>query len=133
MEEQDAPLVDLPDGLTWFHFGGADYEVALRELLPVRLIAGLSGLAVGVDSGGGLSSTRLDVSEDLLRQVVKERFTDLERVLAAGAYQDALPDACRRKVVAALMDVPTFRRWLRTRRVWRMTGDDPRCEHIRAI
>ena len=133
MKEEDAPLVDLPHGLTWFHFGGAAYEVALRELVQVRPIATLSGLAVGVDSGGGLSSTRLDVSEDLLRQVVKDRFADLERVLAVGPHQDALPDACRRNVVADLMDVPTFRHWLRTRRVWRMTGDDPRCEHMRAI
>ena len=42
MEDRDAPLIDLPCGLTWFHFGGADYEVALRELFrapdwaPVR-------------------------------------------------------------------------------------------------
>ena len=133
MEEQDAPLIDLPCGLTWFHFGGAEYEVALRELFPLRPIAALSGLAVGVDSAGALSSTRLDVSESGLRQVVDNRFIDLERVLAVGPYQNVLPDACRRNVVTALMDVPTFRRWLRSRRVWRMTSDDPRCEHMRAI
>ena len=133
MEEQDAPLIDLPCGRTWFHFGGAEYEVALRELFPLRPIAALSGLAVGVDSAGALSSTRLDASESRLRQVVDNRFADLERVLAVGPYQNVLPDACRRNVVTALMDVPTFRRWLRSRRVWRMTSDDPRCEHMRVI
>ena len=134
MGEQDAPLVDLPCGLTWFHFGGAEYEVALRELLGgLRPIATLAGLAVGVDSGGALSSIRLDVSESGLRQVMDDRFEDLERVLAVGPYQHALPDACRRNVVAALMDVPGCRRWLRSRRVWRMTSDDPRCGHVRAI
>ena len=133
MEEQDAPLVDLPCGLTWFHFGGAEYEVALCDLFQLRPIAALSGLAVGVESGGALSSTRLDVSESRLRQVVDDGFTDLERVLAVGPYQRALPDACRRNVVTALMDVPELRGWLRSRRVWRMTCDDPRCEHMRAI
>ena len=133
MGEQDAPLVELPCGLTWFHFGGAAYEVALCKLLQLRPMGSLAGLAVGVDSGGALSSTRLDVSESRLHQVVDDRFADLERVLAVGPYQHALPDACRRNVVTALMDVPAFRRWLRSRRVWRMTSDDPRCEHMRAI
>ena len=133
MDERDAPLVDLPCGLTWFHFGGAEYEVALPGLFPLRPIAALSGMAVGVNFAGALSSTGLDVSEIRLRQVVDDRFMDLERVLAVGPYQHALPDACRRNVVTALMDVPAFRRWLRSRRVWRMPLDDPRCEHLRAI
>ena len=132
--EGDAPLVDLSSGLTWFHFGGAEYEIALCELVQeVRPIAALSGLAVRVDSGSALSSTRLDVSESRLRQVVNDRFSDLERVLDVGAYQHELPEACRRNVVAALMDVPVFQRWLHSRRVWRMTSDDPRCQHVRAI
>ena len=134
MEEEDAPLVDLSSGLTWFHFGGAEYEIALCELVQgLRPIGALAGLAVRVDSGGALSSTRLDVSESRLRQVVDDRFADLERVLAVGPYQHALPEARRRSVVAALMDVPVFRRWLQCRRVWRMTSDDSRCEHVRAI
>ena len=132
--EGDAPLVDLSSGLTWFHFGGAEYEIALCELVQeVQPIGALAGLAVRVDSGGALSSTRLDVSESRLRQVVDDRFADLERVLAVGPYQHALPEARRRNVVAALMDVPMFRRWLHSRRVWRMTSDDPRLQHVRAI
>ena len=132
--EEAAPLVDLSSGLTWFHFGGAEYEMALCELFEgLRPIGALSGLAVRVDSGGALSSTRLDVSESRLRQVVDDRFVDLERVLAVGPYQHALPEACRRNVVAALMDVPVFRRWLHSRRVWRMASDDPRRQHVRAI
>ena len=110
MAEHDAPLVDLPCGLTWYHFGGAEYEVALCELFQLRPLGALAGLAVDVGSGGALSSTRLDVSESRLRQVVDDRFVDLERVLAVGPYQHALPDACRRNVVAALMDVPAFPR-----------------------
>ncbi len=132
--EGDAPLVDLLSGLTWFHFGGAEYEIALCELVQeVRPIGALSGLAVRVDSGSALSSTRLDVSESRLRQVVDDRFADLERVLAVGPHQHALPEGRRRNVVAALMDVPVFRRWLHSRRVWRMTSDDPRHQHVRAI
>ncbi len=134
LEDGDAPLIDLSSGLTWFHFGGAEYEIALCELVGgLRPIGALAGLAVRVDSGGALSSTRLDVSESRLRQVVNDRFSDLERVLDVGPYQQELPEACRRSVVAALMDVPVFRRWLQSRRVWRMTSDDPRCRHVRAI
>ena len=133
LEEQDAPLIDLPSGLTWFHFGGAEYEVPLGELFQLRSSAALAGLAMGVDSSGTLSATRLDVSESTLRQVVVDRFTDLERVLAVGPYQRLLPDGCRRNVVTALMEVPSFRRWLRSRRVWRMPRDDPRREQLRAI
>ena len=134
LEDGDAPLVDLSSGLTWFHFGGAEYEIALCELIQeVRPIGALSGLAVRVDSGSALSSTRLNVSESRLRQVVNDRFADLERVLAVGPYQHALPEARRRNVVAAMMDVPVFRRWLHSRRVWRMTSDDPRRQHVRAI
>ena len=134
LEDGDAPLVDLSSGLTWFHFGGAEYEIALRELVQgLRPIGALAGLAVRVDSAGTLSSTRLDVSESRLRQVVKDRFSDLERVLDVGPYQHELPEACRRNVVAALMDVPVFQRWLQSRRLWRMTSDDPRCRHVRAI
>ena len=134
LEDGDAPLVDLSSGLTWFHFGGAEYEIALRELVQgLRPIGALAGLAVRVDSAGTLSSTRLDVSESRLRQVVNDRFSDLERVLDVGPYQHELPEACRRNVVAALMDVPVFRRWLQSRRVWRMTLDDSRCRHVRAI
>lgn len=134
MAEQDAPLVEGPCELTWFHFGGAEYEVALRELLSgLRPIATLAGLAVKVDSGIALSSSLLDVSESRLRRVVDDRFADIERVLAVGPYQNMLPDVCRRNVVAAFMDVAAFRRWLRSRRVWRMTADDPRCKHVQAI
>lgn len=132
--EGDAPLVDLSSGLTWFHFGGTEYEIALCDLIQeLRPIGALAGLAVRVDSGSALSATRLDVSESRLRQVVDDRFADLERVLAVGPYQHALPEARRRSVVAALMDVPVFRRWLQSRRVWRMTSDDPRRQHVQAF
>ena len=135
MEEEDAPLVDLSSGLAWFHFGGAEYEVALCELVQgLRADRGRwPDWRCESISGGVLSSTRLDVSESRLRQVVDDRFADLERVLAVGPYQHALPEARRRNVVAALMDVPVFRRWLQSRRVWRMTSDDSRCRHVRAI
>ena len=134
LEDGDAPLIDLSSGLTWFHFGGAEYEIALCELVGgLRPIGALAGLAVRMDSGGALSATRLDVSESRLCQVVNDRFSDLERVLDVGPYQRELPETCRRKVVAVLMDVPVFQRWLQSRRVWRMTSDDPRYRHVRAI
>ena len=134
LDDGDAPLVALSSGLTWFHFGGAEYEIALCELVQgLRPIGALAGLAVRLDSAGTLSSTRLDVSESRLCQVVNDRFSELERVLDVGPYQHELPEACRRNVVAALMDVPVFRRWLQSRRVWRMTSDDSRYRHVRAI
>lgn len=132
MGERDAPLIELPCGLVWLHFGGAEYQVVLCELLPaLRPIGALSGLGVSVDSGGALA-TGLDVSEDALRRAVEDRFEALERVLAVGPYQRRLPEACRRDVVAALMDVPAFRGWLQNRRVWRMTCDDPNFGHVQS-
>ena len=133
LDERDAPLVDLPCGLAWFYFGGVEHEVVLRELLTLKPFDGLGGLAVRVDSGDAVSPTRLDLSEDKLREAVDARFAELEHVLDVGPYQSLLPEACRRNVVAGLMDVPAFRRWLRSRRVWRMTADDSRYEHVRAL
>ena len=65
-----------------------------------------------------------------LDRVVESHFAVLEPVLSVGPFQRHLPDECRRRVVAELMHVPAFQRWLRTRHVWEMAQDDSRWTHV---
>ena len=130
LEEWDAPLIDLYCGLTWFHFGGVEYELILCEHLQLRPIATLSGLAVRVVNAGFLASTPLDISVRSADQVVHRRYRDLERVLDVGPYQHLLPDSCRRNVVKALIDLPALQGWLHSRRIWRISSDDPRFAYL---
>ena len=130
--ELDAPLLDLPGGLIWLHFGGSGYQTLLCDLLlNLRPIGGLAGLAVaGSPTDTALSD--LAMQEAALRQAVDNRFEDLERVLSVGPYQRYLPSECRRRVVAELVDVAALRHWLETRRVWQMTSDDPCWEYVKS-
>ena len=130
--ETDAPVLDLPGGIIWLHFGGSGYQILLCDLLPeLRPIGVLAGLAVA----GSPTDTALGdlaIRESTLRQAVDNRSGDLERVLSIGPYQCYLPSECRRRAVAKLVDVPALRHWLETRRVWQMTSDDPRWRHVTA-
>ena len=65
-----------------------------------------------------------------LDHAVESHIAALEPVLSAGPFQRYLPDECRRRVVSELIDVPAFRRWLRTRHVWEMARNDPRWTHV---
>ena len=128
--ETDAPVHDLPGGIIWLHFGGSAYQILLCDLLPeLRPISGLAGLATaGSPTGTALSD--LAMQEATLRQAVDNRSEDMERVLSVGPYQRYLPNQCRRRVVAELVDVLAFRHWLETRHVWEMTSDHPRWEYV---
>ena len=125
-DDCDAPLVETPSGSIWLHFAGSGYQILLRALLPdLRPVAGLAGLALDalrVEEG---QLVELATEDGRLRHAVASHFADLERVVAAGPFQRHLPEACRREVVAELVDVPALRRWLSTRRVWHLTRDDP--------
>ena len=130
--EFDAPILDLPVGLIWLHFGGSGFQVLLCDLLPeLRPVGVMAGLAV-TGSPTDIALNDLAMRESTLRQAVDNRFEDLERVLSVGPYQGYLPSECRRRVVADLIDVPALRHWLETRRVWQMTNDDPRWSHVTA-
>ena len=123
--ESDAPILDCPGGPIWLHFGGSGFQTLLCALMPdLRPTAGLAGLAV---SGGRIDGTllgELTSRESALHQAVDSHFADLEPVLSVGPFQRHLPEECRRRVVEELIDVPAFRRWLKTRHVWEMTRDD---------
>ena len=98
----------------------------------LRPTAGLAGLAV---EGGRIDGTllgELASRKSALQQAVESHFAVLEPGLSVGPFQRYLPEECRRRVVEELIDVPAFRRWLRTRRVWEMTRDDPRWTLVEA-
>ena len=125
--ESDAPILDRPDEPIWLHFGGSGFQTLLCALMPdLRPTAGLAGLAV---AGGRIDRTRLGElasRKSALHRAVENHYAALESVLSVGPFQRHLPEECRRRVVDELIDLPAFRRWLRTRRVWEMTRDDPR-------
>ena len=141
-DETDALLIDLPSGLVWLHFGGSAYQALLCDLLPfIRPMAGMAGLAAKLVSSPETTERMLDgtVLSDVakrdktLRSAVEERFEVLEPALSPGRYQRILPEECRRQVVADLFDVPAFRRWLLSRRVWKLTSNDQRWSHIQMM
>lgn len=130
--ESDAPMVDSPDGPTWLHFGGSGFQTLLCALVPdLRPIGGLAGLAVAGGRIDGTLLAELASRKAKLDRALESHFADLESVLAVGPFQRHLPDECRRRFVTELIDVPAFRRWLRTRHVWEMAGNDPRWKHVR--
>ena len=129
--ESDAPMLDSPDGLIWLHFGGSGFQTLLCALVPdLRPIGGLAGLGVAGSRVDAMVLAELASGKARLDRVVESHFAALEPVLSVGPFQRHLPDECRRRVVAELMGVPAFQRWLRTRRVWEMTKDDPRWTHV---
>ena len=133
LSDSDAPVLDSPDGRIWLHFGGSGFQTLLCALVPdIRPIGGLAGLAV---AGGPIDGTLLcELASRTARlgHAVESHFADLEPVLSVGPFQRHLPDECRRRIVVDLFDVPAFRRWLTTRRVWEMAGNDPRWTRVQA-
>ena len=107
LDESDAPLFDSSDGLMWLHFGGSVYQTLLCALLPdLRPIDGLAGLAVaGIRALNPAGNLHMQETE--VRETVDRFFSDLERILAVGPYQQDLPNHIRRQVVADLVDVPS--------------------------
>ena len=132
MEELDAPILCLPGGMVWLHFGGSTYQTLLCSLVPgLHPISGLAGLAVnGTPTGPVLAE--LAKQENALRSAVEKHFAELEPSLAPGPYQRNLPEQCRRKVVTELFDIPAFQHWLETRHVWQVKRNDSRWKHVRS-
>ena len=129
--ESDAPMIDSPHGLIWLHFGGSGFQALLCVLVPdLRPIGGLAGLGVAGRRVDETLLVELALREARLDGAVERHFEALESVLSVGPFQRHLPDECRRRVVAALIDVRAFRRWLRTRHVWDMTRYDPRWSYV---
>ena len=133
LEELDAPFFDSPDGPIWLHFGGSAYQTLLCRILPsLRPVGALGGLAVnGIPTRSALDE--LIVQEDVLRRTVDQIFVDLEPLLGVGPYQRDLPDQCRRKIVADLVGIQAFQNWLKTRRLWRITRNDPHWNRLQVI
>ena len=133
LDDMDAPLIDLPDGPVWLHFGGSAYQALLCDLLTSLLpIARLAGLAVRGNPARTVLA-ELAARGDALRNGVQQRFKTLEPALSPGPYQRDLPEQCRQDVVADLFDVPAFRRWLQSRRVWKLTRDHQCWRLLRAM
>ena len=133
IDETDAPILEFSDGPVWLHFGGSAYQALLCALLPhVRPVAGLAGLAVS----GDVSDTVLaevSMRGETLRGEVEERFEILEPALSLGPYQRRLSEQCRRQVVVDLFDLPAFRSWLASRKVWRLTRHDEQWARLRTL
>lgn len=133
LSEADAPLLDLPSGPVWLHFGGSAYQALLCGLLPsVYPVAGLAGLAIRGRPDGTILA-ELSERTDALKNAVEERFEVLEPALSPGPYQRRLSEQCRRQVVADLFDLSAFRRWLISRRMWQLTLNDQRYAHLQAM
>ncbi len=117
--DNDAPILDGPDGVIWLHFGGSAYQALLCDLEPeLHSIGGLAGLAVrGRPDEAALKDLAATAR---LSDAVDSLYADLEPVLAVGPYQRLLPPECRARVVADLIGLPAFRNWLATRSVWEM-------------
>ena len=132
LSDSDAPMFStLRTGRIWLHFGGSGFQTLLCALVPdIRPIGGLAGLAVAGSRVDATLLAELASGQARLDRVVESHFAVLEPVLSVGPFQRHLPDECRRRVVAELMDAPAFRRWLRTRHVWEMANDDPRWTHV---
>ena len=131
--EFDAPVIESGEESTWFHFGGSAYQFLLCELLCLDALGSLAGLAVRGSPESGTLAGLAASDEVVLREAVETRFERLEHLLDPGPYQRDLPEPCRRRVVAELFDVPRFRQWLTTRRVWMLARDDPRWNQLHAI
>jgi len=131
--EFDAPVIDSDDESTWFHFGGSAYQFLLCDLLRLGALGSSAGLAVRGSPESGALAALAASDEVALREAVETRFEHLEHLLDPGPCQRDLPEPCRRRVVAELFDVPRFRQWLKTRRVWKLVRDDLRWNQLRAI
>ena len=133
LDERDAPLLDTSQGMILLHFGGSGYQTLLCALVPdIRPVAGLAGLAVVDSPVDSALFIELAAREDRLRHAVDAHFEALESIASTGPFQRYLPEDCRRRVVAELMDIHGLQRWLRTRRVWTMGRDDPRWMVVQA-
>ena len=132
-DERDAPLIHASQGIMWLHFGGSGYQTLLCALVPdFRPVAGLAGLAAMGSSIDGALLIELADREDRLRHVVNTQFEALESIASAGPFQRYLPETCRRRVVADLIDIPGLQQWLRSRRVWTMGREDSRWNVLQA-
>ena len=124
LSDRDAPVFPTSEwGDIWLHFGGAAYEaLTLRMFSDCQVLGGLSGLAVlGAPSVEALRSPSLQT----VRTVLDEGYAELEPLLELGVHQSDLPDEVRRDVVAGIVGAERFQNWLSTRRVWRVSKDDP--------
>ena len=133
LDDTDAPILDFSDGPVWLHFGGSAYQALLCALLPhVRPVAGLAGLAVNGDVPDGVLA-EVSMLGEALRDKVKERYELLEPALSPGPYQRRLSEQCRQQVVIDLFDLPAFRSWLASRKVWRLTRHDEQWGRLRTL
>ena len=126
-------MIRLASGPVWLHFGGSAYQTLLRALMPtLHSAAGLVGLATrGYPDEMALGA--LAGREGTLRETIERHYEELESALAPGPYQPDLPAACRHEIVANLLDLTRFRQWLETRKVWELTREDPRWEHLQRV
>lgn len=120
----DAPLLVRTGGAVWFHFGGSAWELLLRSLTGELSSMALGGLALrGVPD---LQALQELACAQRLTGTVRNRLVEFEGLLDPGPYQRLLPVRAREQVVADLLDIDEFRRWLESRNVWRLTHEDPR-------
>ena len=65
-------------------------------------------------------------SAPVLRESVKSLDGSIEASVAPGRYRALLPERCRKRVCAALFDVPAFVKWAASRKIRELRPDDPR-------
>lgn len=124
--EDDAPVLSIDGEPLWLHFGGSAWETVLDRLLPSpRRLPGLDGIAMSGAPGDG-ELRRAVSSAPVLQESVESLYESIEPSVAPGRYRALLPERCRKRICAALFDVPAFMKWAANRKIRELRPDDPR-------
>ena len=124
--DDDAPILSIDGEPLWLHFGGSAWETVLDRLLPsARPLSGLDGIAMSGGPGDG-ELRRAVSGASGLQALVESLYESVEPSVAPGRYRALLPEHCRKRVCAALFDVPAFMEWAASRKIRELRPDDPR-------
>jgi hypothetical protein len=117
LEEIESPILEVPGGPLWFHFGGSAYEAVLKALLPsMESVRSLKGLALrGRPEGSQLEVLGTDT--DRLRGILTRFGDTLIPSMSLGRYHSDLPEAVRTQVALEMFDVDSFADWIARRRI----------------
>jgi len=117
LADDEAPLLQMSNGLVWLHFGGEAFEDAFRSLLPH--LAG-APLIPGIAIRGRRRFTSDDLSsvdKTFVAGFAENQGLRLLEDEGLGRFADALPSAGVQAMTAVLGFTTLLTDWLRTRRI----------------